>query len=339
MNEPITILSLVSFSDEHLDKLRAVSPQVEVHQHTAAHFDDLPPDLPPKVQILYGWGKYLAEAHRFPRLRWIQTHSAGVDALLDKPVWQSDVLITSMNGIHAVPMAEHALALMLAFRWNLRRMFNLQTRAEWPKDRWALFARPELRGSTLGIVGYGAIGRELARQADALGMRVLATNRTGERRFYQGYSVPGTGDPAARIPEQIYPTARLVEMLTRCDYVVVVAPLTPETRGLFGLKAFAAMKESAVFINLGRGKLVDEAALVEALQKGYIAGAGLDVFQTEPLPPDSPLWQMDNVIISPHVSGFTPLYDERASDLFAENLRRFLAGRPMINLVQRERGY
>ena len=337
----ITVLSLVSFTEDQLDKLRAVSPRLEVQQWTDALFDELPEELRQRVEILYGSSEAIQETQCFANLKWIQAHSAGVDYLLDKPIWQSKVIITSLSGIHPVPIAEHALAMILAFRWNLRLMQHLQARVEWPQDRWQLFARPELRGSTLGIVGYGAIGRELARQAQALGMRVLATSRSGQRRPHQGYSEPGLGDPEAIIPAEIYPTPALLDMLPQCDYVVTLMPLTPATRHLFGVEAFAHMKQTAFFFNLGRGAVVDETALIDALRRGQIAGAGLDVFETEPLPPESPLWQMDarRVIISPHVAGFSLKYDERASDLFAENLRRYLAGEPLLNLVERERGY
>jgi phosphoglycerate dehydrogenase-like enzyme len=337
----ITVLSLVSFTEDQLDKLRAVSPRLEVRQWTDALFDELPEELRQQVEILYGSSEAIQKAQRFANLKWIQVHSAGVDYLLDKPVWQSNVIITSLSGIHPVPMAEHALAMMLAFRWNLRAMQRLQARVEWPQDRWLLFARPELRGSTLGIVGYGAIGRELARQGQALGMWVLATNRSGQRRPYPGYNEPGLGDPEAIIPAEIYPTTALLDMLPQCDYVVALMPLTPASRHLFGVEAFAHMKQTAFFFNLGRGAVVDETALIDALRQGQIAGAGLDVFETEPLPPESLLWQMDaeHVIISPHTAGFSLKYDERASDLFAENLRRYLAGEPLLNLVERERGY
>ena len=170
-------------------------------------------------------------------------------------------------------------------------------------------------------------------------MRVLAVNRSGQRIKDKGYAIPGTGDPEAAIPEKIYPVGDLVDMLPLCDYVVLLTPLTPHNHHLFDARAFGSMKPTAFFFNLGRGPVVDEAALIEALQQGKIAGAGLDVFEQEPLPQNSPLWQLENVIIFPHVGGFTPLYDERASDLFAENLRRYVAGQPLLNLVERERGY
>jgi phosphoglycerate dehydrogenase-like enzyme len=339
--EPITILCLLRFTEAQLNKLRAVSPRLLVEQRTNATLAEIPAELRQRVEILYGNNETFQEAHHFPQINWLQAHSAGVDYLQDKPIWHSEALITTLSGVHATPMAEHALAMMLAFRWNLSLMGRLQQQAQWPHDRWALFARPELRGSTLGLVGYGAVGRELARLAHELGMRVLAANRSGRRQPYRGFSEPGIGDPEASIPAEIYATTHLLKMLPQCDYVVGVAPLTPETHHLFNATAFAQMKNSAYFFNLSRGGIVDELALVDALRQGQIAGAGLDVFEAEPLPLESPLWQMDaeRVIISPHVSGYTPLYDDRATDLFAENLRRYLAGESLLNLVERERGY
>ncbi len=337
--EKITLLSTVGFTEAQLDKLRAVSSRVEVIQHQDKSCDDLPPGLAEKVRILYGWSGPVREAHRFPRLEWLQTHSAGVDFLLGRPVWQSQVLITTLSGVHAVPIAEYLLAMILAFRWRLPAMRHYQARSEWVRGRWSVFAGPELRGSTLGVIGYGSIGRELARLGHAMGMRVLAANRSGRRLSQRGYRLPGTGDPQATIPEKIYPTGQFLEMLPQCDYVAVLAPLTAETRHMIGAEALARMKAGAFLFNAGRGALIDEAALIDALRNGSIAGAGLDVFETEPLPPDSPLWQMENVIISPHVSGFTLQYDERASDLFAENLRRYLDGEALLNLVDREKGY
>jgi phosphoglycerate dehydrogenase-like enzyme len=335
----IEVFSLVEFNELQLDKLRAVSPALSVQQLAGVPCQDLPAVRRERVEILYGWGKLVAEAHRLPRLRWLQMHSAGIDSLLDKPIWQTDVLISSMNGIHSVQMAEHALALVLAFRSRIPKMLGYQQRSEWPQNRWDKFVGPELRGSTLGIIGYGAIGRELARQARALGMRVLAVNRSGRRRLYRGFNEPDTGDPEATIPTEIYSADHLLAVLPACDYVVVLTPLTPETHHIFDEGSFAAMKPGAFFFNLARGPLVDESALVAALKRGHLGGAGLDVFEHEPRPADHPLWTFDNVIISPHVSGFSPMYDERASTVFAENLRRYMAGEPLLNQAERGRGY
>src|SRR5438105_3551785 len=198
-----------------------------------------------------------------------------------------------------------------------------------------------LRGAVLGVIGYGSIGRELARMATtSLGMRVLACKREPSRRADDGYRLPGTGDPEGTLPQAWFAPARLHDLLARSDVVVMSAPLTPETRAMIGAAELAAMKPSAFFVNVGRGATVDEAALASALKAGRLAGAAVDVFAEEPPPPGHPLYgALDTVIVSPHVSGFLPSYDDRCTELFAENLKRFLAGAPLLNLVDRARGY
>jgi phosphoglycerate dehydrogenase-like enzyme len=222
------------------------------------------------------------------------------------------------------------------------RMVEWQDKGVWPPDeqRWPLFVPSEVRGATLGIIGYGSIGRELARIAKcAFGMTVLAGKRDPSRRADDGYCLPGTGDPEGRLPDEWLGMAELDVLLARSDVVVLCAPLTAETRGLIGEAALRRMKRSAYFINVGRGASVDETALARALRERWIAGAALDVFAQEPPPAGHPFYGLDNVILSPHVSGFLPSYDEKCSVLFAENLRRYLAGEPMLNLVDRDRGY
>jgi phosphoglycerate dehydrogenase-like enzyme len=169
-------------------------------------------------------------------------------------------------------------------------------------------------------------------------MRVLALRRSAGRAA-QGYAVGDTGDAAGEIPQQFYSPQSLHEMLAECDYVVIALPLTSETVHFVGEAELRAMKPGAYLVNIARGPIVDEEVLIQALREGWIAGAGLDVFEEEPLPSDSPLWDMENVLISPHVAGFTPRYDERAVALFAENLRRYVEGEPLLNLVDKARGY
>jgi phosphoglycerate dehydrogenase-like enzyme len=280
-----------------------------------------------------------ADLSRAPELKWVQLHTAGVDHLLDHPLMRSDILLTTASGIHATPIAEYVFASILAFSRRVPQMLYYQKRREWPQGRWNLFARPELRDRTLGIIGYGSIGREVGRIARCFGMRVVATKRSVSQMRDVGYAVQGTGDREGALLDEAFPPERLSEMLSLCDYVVVAVPLTPEMRKLIGEAELRAMKPSAYLVNISRGGTVDEAALLRALREGWIAGAGLDVFEEEPLPSDSPLYDLENVILSPHVSGFTLRYDERTSDLFAENLRRYLTGEPLLNLVDKERGY
>jgi phosphoglycerate dehydrogenase-like enzyme len=270
-------------------------------------------------------------------------HMAGVNALLDHPLYTDTTLpLATTSGVHAATIAEYAVTMLLALAHRVPRMVEWQARGAWPPDeqRWPLFVPSEVRGATLGIIGYGSIGRELARIAKAaFGMTVLASKRDPARRADDGYCLPGTGDPEGRLPDEWLGHAQLDSLLARSDVVVLCAPLTAETRGLIGDAALGRMKPSAYFINVGRGASVDEAALARALRDRRIAGAAVDVFAQEPPPAGHPLYGLDNVILSPHVSGFLPSYDEKCSVLFAENLRRHLVGEPLLNLVDRARGY
>jgi phosphoglycerate dehydrogenase-like enzyme len=338
--QTIQVLSTMRFAEALLEELRAVSPRLHVSQQTCRDAGEAAAALEahPQTEILYAFHVPPDALTRAPRLRWIQLHSAGADHLLEHSIMRSDVAVTTTSGIHATPIAEYALASILAQRWQVPRWTRCQRVGEWPAGRWSLYTRPELRGSTLGILGYGSIGREIARLGQAFGMRVLAMRRSAGSAE-RGYAVEGTGDPQGLIPEQFYAPERLHEMLAECDYVVVALPLTGATRHFIGEAELRAMKPTSYLVNIARGAIVDEAALVRALHEGWIAGAGLDVFEQEPLPLDSPLWELENALISPHVAGFTARYDERAAALFAENLRRYLAGEPMLNLVDRVAGY
>ncbi len=336
--DTISVVSAVSFSDELLDRLRAVSPRLVVMQQTASSADELPAGWWEQVKVLYT-ASVLPDPARAPHLRWVQMHSAGVDHLQDTPLWRSDVIVTTSSGIHAPNIAEYVLAMVLAFAHRLPLMLAYQARAEWPSQRWQKFAAPELRQATVGVIGYGSIGREVGRLAHAFGMRVLGLRRAWRTNGPPEYELPElAGRPGAE-PDLMFTPDRLAEMLPACDYVVLTLPYTPATYHFIDEAALRAMKPSALLVNIGRGTLVDEVALVRALREGWIAGAALDVFEQEPLPADSPLWKMDNVIISPHIAGFTLRYDERAAALFAENLRRYVAGEPLLNQVERGRGY
>jgi phosphoglycerate dehydrogenase-like enzyme len=338
--ETIQVLSTLGFADDLMDQLRAVSPRLQIRQQPCHNADEVAAALAghPEIEILYSF--YLPDdvLNIAPRLRWLQLHSAGADHILNHPIMVHDVIITTTSGIHATPIAEYVFASMLAFRWQVPQWTQCQREARWPPDRWNRYARPELRGSTLGIAGYGSIGREIGRLAAAFGMRVLAL-RHSPGQAENGYAVERTGDPAGAIPERFFLPEQLHEMLSECDYVVVALPLTPKTEHLIGEAELRAMKPSAYLVNIARGPIVDEQALVRALREGWIAGAGLDVFEREPLPEDSPLWALENALISPHVAGFTPRYDERAAALFAENLGRYLSGVPLLNLVDKAIGY
>jgi phosphoglycerate dehydrogenase-like enzyme len=239
--------------------------------------------------------------------------------------------VTSMSGASASQMAEHAVMMMLALGHHMQEIFAHQRKAEWPSDRFELFTPLELRGSTVGIVGYGSIGRQIARLLQTFGAKVLATKRDIRHPEDPGYTVEGLGDPEGDLVNRLYPPQALGSMLKECDFVVVTLPRTKETRGLLGVKELAAFKPGAYLVDISRGEIVDQNALIPLLKEHKIAGAALDVFPVEPLPADSPLWKLPNVIITPHIAGFSAQYDERAAELFAQNLHRYLEELPLYN--------
>ncbi len=335
-NEPIHVVVAMDFSDSIMEQLRAISP----HLHIERHYPNVPDSAWAEVEVLYTL-RHFPEPAQVPRLRWIQLHFAGADSVVDKPILQAeDIAITTASGIHAVQMSEYCLGLMLAFAYKIPTMLELQNKAEWPEKTGKIFAPVELRGQTLGIVGYGSIGRELARVADALGMNVLASKRDLKRLHdNDGYSEPGTGDPEGSIPARIYPAEAVGSMAAECDFLVVTAPLVKGAAPVISAGVLERMKKTAVLINVARGAVVDEAALIDALESHQIAGAGLDVFTEEPLPASSPLWKLPNVILSPHISGNSLRYHEKAAALLGENLLRYMEKKPLLNLLNRQRGY
>ena len=336
MADPVHVLVTTSFTDAQLDRLRAVSPALVVTRADAATADYA------RTAVLYAVAPP-RDLARAPALRWVQVHMAGVNTLYEHPLYARTALpITTASGVHAATVAEYALTVLLALAHRVPRMVEWKARGAWPPDqeRWPLFVPTEIRGATLGIIGYGSIGRELARMAkSAFAMTVLACKRDPSLRADPGYALPGTGDPEGTLPDAWFGPDRVTELLVRSDVVVLCAPLTRETQGMIDARALAAMKPSAYFVNVGRGASVDEAALAQALRERRIAGAAVDVFAEEPPRAGHPLYAADNAIVSPHVSGFLPSYDDKCTDLFAENLRRFLAGQPLLNLVDRARGY
>jgi len=331
------VLVTVPFDAKLITQLRAISDQLSIEQHDFR--EGWPDDYSTTAEIIYAGGA-VPKPSQAPDLRWMQTHWAGVDHLRSSAIWQTDVTITTASGIHAPNIGQYTMAQLLVWANRIPAWLDHQRRKEWPtNDRWDTFVPRELRDQTVGILGYGSIGREIGRLAKAFGMQVLVTKRNARQLRDEGYTVPGTGDPEGTKADRIYPTEATRSMVAECDFVIATLPLTSQTRGLVDADMFAAMKETAYFVNVGRGELVDQEALITALEKGQIAGAGLDVFAEEPLPKDSPLWELDNVIISPHVSGFTHHYDRRAINLFSENLRRYLNGQPLLNKVDRDAGY
>jgi D-2-hydroxyacid dehydrogenase (NADP+) len=314
-----------------MEAIRAASPDIKITDGSPLMTMELHGDnsrraeldaLLKNTDVIFGFIPPADIAHRTPNLKWFQATSAGVDRHIGTELWKSSVIITGASGIHATPIGEFIMGLMLMFAKNAPQGFKMmQTR------RWDRYNSGTLRGKMVGVVGLGHIGMEVARLAKAFKMNVTGVRRSAKQAG------------KAKNVDLLLPVSRLHEMLAQSDYVAVCCPLTPDTRHIIDAAALKAMKKTAVLINIGRGELVDEDALIKALEEKRIAGAGLDVTQQEPLPSDSPLWGLDNVILSPHVSGGMEDYMLRAAQLFAENLKRYLAGKKMLNVVDRKRGY
>ena len=292
----------------------------------------------------FGYGIPAELLESGPRLQWVHSGAAGVGSSLTPTMMESPVVFTNSAGVHAPPMAETVLAMILFFGRGLDFAVQNQAEAKWAKESFYTAGAPlgELSSSTVGIVGFGGIGREVARRVAALGARVMAVKRTPPRQGEADLApVAGTGGLGSRI-EILAGSDGLDVMLRESDVVVLAAPETSQTRGLMDARAISLMKKDAILINVARGKLVDEDALVAALRSGRIRGAGLDVFSREPLAPDHALWSLENVVLTPHVSAVTRGFWRRETDLMVRNLGRFLTDAPPAdweNVVDKGAGY
>ena len=307
-------------SEEQVEQIRAAAPDTYVlWTRDLARIEAALDDIEIAVG---GFPHHLLPGAR--NLRWMQQWGAGADWLLRVPeAVELDFVLTSASGVHAIPISEQILAYLFAFSRGLHRAICAQVRHEWHKEtKETLF---ELAGRTMLLIGVGAIGGRTAEVAAALGMRVWGVRRD-----------PSIGAPGV---QAMYAPEQLLDVLPKADFVVITAPLTAETRAMIGEPELRAMKSTVYIINIGRGGTIQEDVLVRALREGWIAGAGLDVFATEPLPADSPLWEMENVIITGHYAGMTPCYDERALAIFLENLHRYRAGHPLHNIIDKKLGY
>ncbi len=298
-------------------------------------------ELAEQYQVVYTTDREIIEnllddievaAARFPRelvfsapaLRWYQQWGAGADWLMQHPEAENEnVIITNVSGLHAIPISEHILAMLLAFARRLPDAWRAKKEHRWFREEVeGVF---ELAGKTMVLIGVGAIGERTAELADAHGIRVIGIRRNPEE--------PASGVTIMDGPEN------LRRWLPEGDFVVLTVPLTHETRQMIGAEELAAMKKSTLIVNIGRGGTIDQEALIQALRDGTIAGAGLDVFEKEPLPQDSPLWDLDNVILTPHYAGRTPEYNRRGMDIFVENLERYVSDKPLFNIVDPSLGY
>ncbi|TMW71012.1 D-2-hydroxyacid dehydrogenase [Alteribacter natronophilus] len=310
-----------NIADLHLEEVKSIVPDWDV---IAGKESDVWLPHIQDAEVIAGWKKEMNDPVRngSSNLRWLQTWSAGINGLPLAELEEGSVTTTSANGVHANPISETILALMLGLTRNIHTYVRQQQTKTWHHANNGL----EMHGKTAAVVGAGSIGRETARLLKAFGMRTLGVRRSGE--------------PCEWIDEMTTPD-RLDELLPRCDYVIATLPLTDDTSQMFGKKQFNLMKETAFFINIGRGGLVVEEELIQALEAGTIAGAGLDVFEKEPLGDDSPLWEMKQVIVTPHTSGSTVYYNERVmEDIFIPNLKAYVAGKSLpVNELEYGKGY
>lgn len=318
---------LVSFDlpDVFVEKIRSVSPIVEVVQ---SEDKEEALRLVEDADILFAgfFSKDMFLAAR--KLKWIQAWGAGVDGFLLPEVVKSRVIVTNAGGVHPTPISEHVIGLMFCFCRKLHLFIRNQVERKWERfESWASTEQvEELAGKTVGIVGLGRIGTEIARKTKCLGMRVIATKRDPSRT-------------ASGVVDRLVHPADLNQLLSESDFVVLSLPLTEKTQGMIGEAQLKSMKRTGYLINVSRGKIISEDKLIEALRQGWIAGAGLDTFENEPLPESSELWGFRNVIITPHVAGLTPSYMERLTSIFCENLGRFISKQPLLNVVDKTLGY
>lgn len=344
----INYLSTLHFDEDFLQQLadstKDIDGGVEILQVPCTDAAEIPDELWAEVDVLHTSAVFCHPA-RAPRLRWVQLDTSGVDHLRELPIWSHEVDgrhidLTTIGGVSPVPLAEYVLWSILGTAHRLPALLDARARHDWPspQDRWQRMLPAPVRGATVGIVGYGRIGREIGRLASAFGMHVLGVSRTAGRREAARDSYYGGGAEAAGSVELFGPD-RLAEVAARSDYLVVVVPLTDATRLLVSAEILGALKDQAVLINVARGGIVDEAALRAGVRSGRIRAAVLDVFDAEPLSPEDPWWDEPNVFVTPHVSGLAPEYSAQVLDIVCENLRRFADGRTLLNLVDRVQGY
>jgi len=341
MKQDLNVIVTVDFSDEQKALLRSVSDKVHLHFLPVQDPEQIPDERWHKVDVLYTQN-VLPDPEDVPHLKWVQLNSAGVDVLLTHPIFdKNDVLFTSMSGVMASQVAEYVLMAILAMGQKLPKIMQHQRGHQWPErgEVWQGLLPIELRHSTVGILGYGSIGRQVARLLKPFGTTILAAKKDVMHPEDQGYIREGMGDPHGEMFDRLYPIAALKPMLKECDFVVLALPLTDATRHILDESAFEIMKPSAHVINVGRGGLIDQEALMDALTSKKIAGAVLDVFEEEPLPVESPLWDMPNVIISPHIAGYGSHLKADLLSFFKENLNRFLSDLPLYNLIDLDSGY
>jgi phosphoglycerate dehydrogenase-like enzyme len=317
----VKVLVTHSMSGEDLERIEAVAEGISAE---ASRTMEEAMARAGEVEVIQAgrWSDELWKAAA--RLKWVQSGGAGVERFMTPDFVASPIILTNAQGVYAIPIADHVMTFVLHFSRRFNELVRRQIAGEW--EGWEeRRSSEELCEKTLGIIGLGGIGSEVAKRAKAFGMRVIAVRRRPESPSQYADEVRGADE--------------LAWLLRESDFVALCSALTHETRHLIGLRELKLMKRTAYLVNIGRGGLVDEQALIAALREGEIAGAGLDVFEEEPLPGESPLWDMANVMITPHDAGSSPRSHERFMALFCENLRRYVGGEPLLNVVSKRAGY
>jgi len=313
----LNILVTNKLADRHIKVIKTVAPNSTIticdEQQAAEYIGD--------TDILLSWGTMnLRPLYQSAlKLKWVHALSAGVENLIFPEIKAVNTLLTNSKGIHGIPVSEHVFAMILAFTRGLNVSIRQQAQKQWKR-----VPVEEIYDKTIGIVGLGSIGREVAKKAKGMGMQVIASKQTKTTELFV---------------DELYTPDQLHELLAISDFVVISLPLVEETKNLVTIKEFSAMKPSAYFINIARGAIINQNDLITALQEGLIKGAGLDVFDHEPLSETSPLWDMPNVIITPHLAALSPNYMDRAIKLFADNLSRFIQHKEMLNTIDKDKGY
>jgi len=337
--KPVDILVDYPLTEEQVRSLETISDRVRITHYPGQKFEEIPTEEKEKAEILLT-SKSEPTPEEMPDLQWIQYARAGISFLDESPLLKREGFqATSLSGAVSLPVAEYAVGMMLALGHKFPQINEYQEKKEWPPDRWERFQPLELRGSTVGLVGYGSIGREIARLLQPFKVEILATKKDLMSIEYSGYMPEDTGDREGILFRRLYPPEAIKSMLALCDFVVVCVPLTDETEGIIGKDELDAMKKTAYLVAIGRGGQVDEEALASALKDKKIAGSALDVFESEPLPKESPLWEVPNLLITPHIAGNTVRYPELVFELFSTNLKQYLKGERLYNIFNPKKGY
>jgi len=339
-DKKLKILSAISLTEPQVEKIKAVDPRIELHWYGRKDTTRIPAELWRETEILLTSGSPIPPADQTPALKWVQFYFAGVDKAFQQDIFlRGGVRLTNASGTMISQMGEYVMMALLMLGHKAPEMFHFQQQKVWHEHRIEKLEPIELRGSTVGIVGYGSIGREVARLLYSYGAKVLATKRDVMHPEDDGYVPAGLGDPQGNYFHRLYPNEALNAMLKECDFVVVSPPLTAETNHMISTEQFAAMKPGVFLVNVSRGPVVDTNALLEAAKSGKLGGAVLDVFEEEPLPADSPLWDAPNVVITPHIAGVSKRSMDALVDLFVVNLGRYIRGQELYNLIDPEQGY